>query len=81
MTHLGVAAGLSEAQQRPQQLLLLSCCQPPLFQQALSSFRQHLCRDGRPGPAAALSMLPGVEVALNGAELQLAGALMLRWQA
>ena len=36
-TDLGMAAGLSQAQQRPEQLLLLSNCQAPRLRQALRS--------------------------------------------
>ena len=80
---LWVAASLAQAQQREQQLLLLSSSQPAVachpLQTPLGSLAQQLGGDGGGCPGGAVSMLPAVEVALDGAEVQAGGVLVLGW--
>lgn len=81
--HLRVATRLTQTQQWKQQLLLLSSRQPAAAHpcQALGCLGQQLGVEGGGGPGGALSMLPAVEVALYGAEVQGGGVLLLWGQA
>ena len=82
---LRMAASLAQAQQREQQLLLLSSSQPAVPRQPprapLGSLGQQLGWDRGGCSGGAVSMLPAIEVALDCAEVQGGGVLMLWRQA
>ena len=78
-----MAASLAQAQQREQQLLLLSSSQPAVADHPpwtpLGSLGQQLGIDGGGCSGGAVGMLPAVEVALYGTEVQAGGLLVLWW--
>ena len=80
-----MAASLAQTQQREQQLLLLSSSQPAVADHpswtSLGSLGQQLRGDGGGCSGGAVSMLPAIEVALYGTELQARGLLVLWGQA